>query len=573
MPIRGRYIEKGRRQTGKRKGKRTKEAIAARVVVKQEKVKEEDALWEQAKESVANDDPNLLDLALARIKEDPWWWFCNYVYTYDSTDDTDRVKRFPQEKDYFRWILETIQRDKIVYIVKTRQVMASWFVSGLATWKTQFFPYSEGYVQCNNEDTVNYFVGKRIKCIYDHLPEWQKRPESQFKYLQMYNPDTNSNMVGIPSGSDKARGRVPSVFLADELAFQETGKDSIMAVLPAIKGNAWFLGPSTPNGKNFFHDLIHPRRKKHIETIYPIPEFPKSKIERYEGFTVIFLHYTADPEKRTKEWYQAERAKFFASGKNEDAWDQEYELSFDISSNPRLYPTYDPAIHERILKFNPFRPIMRGWDFGKRRPACAFMQVNSKNQLELLWAILGAQWDIHEFVGHVQRYCTENFLPGLHDGRAVPIRYEDFCDHAGTQETDKGSTVRILRQQYHIHPRSRYSKPEERAILVADYLKVRKSSKADEPAEPGMYINKDCPLLCEGFRGGFQSKPDAMGNGTGIPFKDDFYDNVHDALGYVFDLKFGTYRQPIDEWEARILRDKRRREQRKFNKVTGYSYA
>jgi hypothetical protein len=64
-----------------------------------------------------------------------------------------------------------------------------------------------------------------------------------------------------------------------------------------------------------------------------------------------------------------------------------------------------------------------------------------------------------------------------------------------------------------------------------------------------------------------------MGNGTGIPFKDDFYDNVHDALGYIFDLKFGVYRQPIDEWEARILRDKRRREQRKFNKVTGYSYA
>jgi hypothetical protein len=554
-------------------GEWTDEVKAARAQRVEEKQAHEEALWEDAKRNVANDDPNLTQLALERIREDPLWWMETYVKTADTGDNIERIKAFPKGMGYFRFILDEFDRSNVVIICKTRQMFMSWFISAYAGWKVLFFSFTEAYVQCTNEDTVAYFVNFRQRCIYNHLPEWQKNPKANFSTQKMRVEGTESFLSGIPSGSGKAHGRTPSIFVGDELARQEEGQDQVTDVLPAIHGKALFVGISTPKGKNFYYYLCNPKGKKLLETVYPIPESPKTRIERYEGYSVIFLHYTADPAKRSKEWREAERSKFFASGKKEKDWDQQYEMSFEIEANPRLYPTYDPAIHERSLKFNAYRPLIVGLDFGKRRPAAAFMQQNSKNQIEILWAILGGGWDIHEFVTHIQSFCKEHYKPVLHEGREIPIRYEWFCDHAGTQEGDKGSTVKILWGQYRIHPRSRYSKPEERAILIADYLKVRKSSKLGEPDEPGMLINKDCALLCEAFRGGLQSKPDAMGNGTGIPFKDDFYDNVGDAIGYPMDMKFGTHREPPDEWALRVARQKRRREQQKFNKVTGYSYA
>jgi hypothetical protein len=515
-------------------------------------------------------DPVWKQLAIERIKEDPGWWIENFVYTYDQYSDSDRIKLFPWYRPYFPILMETIQRDKVVYIVKSRQMTISWFLCALELWKAGFLDHSECYVQCTNEDTVDYFVQTRMQAIYKRLPKWQQQicAATSFSFCKAKMPLTGSFVTGLPSGSDKARGRAPALFVADELAFQVNGgHEAVASILPAIVGDSWFIGNSTPNMANFFYEMCFPQGQKPIETIIPFPDYPLSKIIRFKEHTVIFLHYTADPQKRSKEWLEAEKAKFFSQGKSPEAWEQEYELSFEKTGRPKLYSRYDPAVHEKDVKYNPFRPVIRGWDFGYQRPACVFMQENDHGQIVLLDALMGKNVEIQEFAPYVLAYCKKNFKPGKANGRDVPIEYKDYCDHAGTQQSDKGSTVKILRNEYGITARSRYSKPEERSNLIAHRLEKRKDGK------PGMIVNRHATLLVDGFRGGFTSKGDILDKPTGTPFKDGKYEHVNDAMGYAIEYRFGVRKRLPSKDELAERRRRRRKLQKEYNSPSGYSRA
>ncbi len=512
-------------------------------------------------------DPIWKQLAVERCKEDPGWFFEKFVYTYDQYSDTDRIKLFPWYRPYFPILMDVIKRDHIVYIVKSRQMTISWFLCGLELWKANFFDHSECYVQCTNEDTVDYFVQMRMEAVYKRLPAWLRHPgmDASFSFCKARFPANGSFVTGLPSGSDKARGRAPAIFTADELAFQVNGgHESVASILPAIVGDSWFIGNSTPNMKNFFYEMCFPTGQKPIETIIPFPDYPKTKIVRFKKHTVIFLHYTADPEKRSREWFDAEQAKFFSQGKSKEAWEQEYEISFERTGRPKLFAKYDPDIHEQKAAYNPFKPIIRGWDFGYQRPACAFLQENERGQLVILDVIMGDKVEIHEFASYVVKYCRENFKPGTSLGRPIAIKYEDYCDHAGTQQHDTGSTVKILRSEFGINPRSRYSKPEERANLIAHWLEIRKDKL------PGMIISEDSTLAVSGFRGGFTSKPDVLGHGTGIPYKDGKFDHILDALGYAIENKYGVRKDKDTPSKRAQRRARRAAMRRKYENPSGY---
>jgi hypothetical protein len=527
---------------------------------------EEQQNWEQRKAEIADDDPRLVQLGFEVIRRDPAWWIEHFVFTSDQHDDKQRVKLFPMSRGYFHPIIHTLLRDKVLFVAKSRQMMMSWLACALVLWKARFFGHSECYVQCVNEAAANYFVQTRIKTMYENLPDWQKSKGAAFRHCGMRIPEMDSFIEGVPSGSDKARGRVPSMFVADELAFQEEGDRSVAAVLPAIAGDALFLGISTPNMKNHFYRRAFPQGKEVVERVRPIDESPMTEIRRYEGQSVLLLHYTADAMKRSAEWIEAEKARNqHGAGRGEEAWRQEYELDFEVTGRPKLYPHYDPVVHEQKVEYNKFRPIIRGWDFGFERPACVFMQENDYGQIVLLWAILGHEVEVEEFANIVLQYCRKSFKPGEHNGCEYPIEYQDFCDHAGTQRKDTGSTVKILRSQFRIHPRSRPSKPADRATLIAHRLRVRTDGK------PGLVVNRDCSLLTEGFRGGFSSKPDAQGFTTGYPFKDGYYEHVHDGLGYAIENKYGVRKQSPDEDACERARRHRRKMQRMHGSASGYS--
>ena len=84
------------------------------------------------------------------------------------------------------------------------------------------------------------------------------------------------------------------------------------------------------------------------------------------SFYVARLHYTADEDKATQEWFQKTK-----KGMPLASWNKEYEIDFYALSGQRIWPEFDPSIH--VIK--PFQ-IPRDWnrirgiDFGQWNPTC-----------------------------------------------------------------------------------------------------------------------------------------------------------------------------------------------------------
>ena len=109
------------------------------------------------------------------------------------------------------------------------------------------------------------------------------------------------------------------------------------------------------------------------------PEIIKGikKWKNRNGFTVLMLHYSADPNKDPErlgvEWFKNEQ-----QGTTKALWDKEYEIDFTTKAGKLIYGKeycdFDPSIH-LINSFElpePYELIM-ALDFGQRNPTCALI--------------------------------------------------------------------------------------------------------------------------------------------------------------------------------------------------------
>ncbi len=190
------------------------------------------------------------------------------------------------------------------------------------------------------------------------------------------------------------------------------------------------------------------------------------------------------------------------------------------------------------------------------------------DQIRVIDAMMLEECDIDEFAGQVIDFCEENYKPTKdRNGTTIPIRYRDFCDHSGTHERDTGNLVKILRRRHGIRPKSRFSKPEERVKLIRTRLRV------NSHGVPGLVVRRGVVLITEGFRGSYTSKPDVLGNPTGVPFPDGIYIHSLDGLGYPLDNLFGVPRDPakVAAQKRRAWRQRKDLNQRYAKSVSGYS--
>lgn len=96
-------------------------------------------------------------------------------------------------------------------------------------------------------------------------------------------------------------------------------------------------------------------------------------------FSVLMLHYTADPDKdpsrNGKEWYENER-----KGTPKATWKKEYEIDFETKSGKLIFGPefcdFDPNVH-LISSFELPEPyeLLISLDFGQRNPTCALVGI------------------------------------------------------------------------------------------------------------------------------------------------------------------------------------------------------
>ena len=159
------------------------------------------------------------------------------------------------------WLLAA-RHAGLLFIEKSRDMLATWTVLCYCFWRAKYFPHQLILVQSKREEEAASFVFVkepgvgRISFVEDHLPRHLRTLAwpGAGSYGRLYFPN-GSQIWAIPEGGDIVRSHHPSVVFADEAAFQPEFGASYTAALPAIQGGGQYIALSSANPGEFC-DLV-----------------------------------------------------------------------------------------------------------------------------------------------------------------------------------------------------------------------------------------------------------------------------------------------------------------------------
>lgn len=201
-----------------------------------------------------------VEVRLKRAITDPYFFLTEFCYTQDEHWQYKKLEspyNLIPRKQYIQDICDVFQTENLIAIEKTRQMMASWVMCGLALWDTMFKEGRRTFLMSKKEKDANALV-ERCKFIYSKLPKviqdkYVRDPE---KYLEMRWSKRNCIIQGVPEGADQVRSYTSSLIIMDEAAFQDKSEKVFEAAQPSLAGGGKFIAISTPNGREWFWRTI-----------------------------------------------------------------------------------------------------------------------------------------------------------------------------------------------------------------------------------------------------------------------------------------------------------------------------
>lgn len=168
-------------------------------------------------------------------------------------------------------------------------------------------------------------------------------------------------------------------------------------------------------------------------------------------------------------------------------------------------------------------PGVRGWDFGRRRPACVIAQRQNNGQVWRLAAQMGNNESLENFGKKILARCGEQF-PSIRV-------WTDWCDPHGDAKRDVSEITSFdvmrglgMKPQYRHH-----------AILTRLELMSKGLTTLCDKKPRSLYDRTNCGLLTEGYGGGYCWPPAKLNTGEvkDKPLADGWYEHPMDADGYI----------------------------------------
>jgi hypothetical protein len=190
--------------------------------------------------------------------------FASYVATKDEHAEGEAsIRSFPtrEEKGYIWEILDTVQREQLVAIEKSRQIMVTWLMCMYCLWVAKFQKNRLVFIQSKKEEDAANLVfngdwqNARISFMEMNLPV-ALRSDIAPSYSQLVFTDNGSKIWGIPEGGEKIRSYTASVIFADEFAYQPEAEEAWVAAQPAIRGGGKFVAASSVKSGAYMRQLI-----------------------------------------------------------------------------------------------------------------------------------------------------------------------------------------------------------------------------------------------------------------------------------------------------------------------------
>jgi hypothetical protein len=176
------------------------------------------------------------------LVSDPLTWLQSHTQTKDphwrEAGASSPYRPFPQ-KPYFRPIVEAYQREAVVFVEKSRDMMLSWLTVGFLTHACMTTKGIEAIFQSQTEDKAAELVDY-AKCLYDNQSEELRNifpvaePTADQSWLELRFAN-NSRIVGIPHGASKLRSYHPWALFIDEAAFVPDAGESYDEAISACQ--------------------------------------------------------------------------------------------------------------------------------------------------------------------------------------------------------------------------------------------------------------------------------------------------------------------------------------------------
>lgn len=487
----------------------------------------------------------------------PWAFLRDCVYTLDQVDQRNPIKPFPSDLEYLELLTAIWLRKRTIAIPKSRRMTCSWNFISLFYHDTVFNKGRfNGFVSKKEDDAAD--LVSRAEFIHNHIPEWRipkaLMPKIKNGKMSKQPPimefeELNSKIQGFPMGSDQLRQFTLSGILGDECAFWDKAQEFYSASKPTLDGGGRMTLISS-RSPGFFKKIVFDKLNSPDLTFKETPPAPvKKPMEGVDvwtnpdnGFVVIDLHYTANPAKRGKEWREAIKKSMPIRD-----FMMEYEKSWQTYEGKPVYEDFNHPLHvcKGSIEPEPGIPLLLGWDFGLT-PACVVAQLVGR-QLRVLEEFVETQGSISKLAPVVWKHLLVNYEAWMMSPREKVF---SFIDPAGFQkaQTDERTCVSVMmvagdlyrpeRKQGFRNIRPGPVDWEARKKAVEDWL-IKTYG-----AGPALLISEDgCPILIEGFNGGYQYPKSAIEiEPTMIrPLKNKF-SHPHDAFQYLCAGALGTIR-------------------------------
>lgn len=475
---------------------------------------------------------------LLKIKKDPWEFF-KVVKTLDQVDRVKPIKAYPTDLKYLELVVRMFHKVPLLAIPKSRRMKLSWTTIGCYTWDTCFRVGVHNAFVSKKEDDSDELV-RRAHFIMQNLDNSgiprELLPRFEYTFNKLRFPELESVIQGFPSGADQLRQYTFSGMFFDELSFWDDPEKTYASSFPTLEGGGRCTAVSSPAPgffKRLVYDQIDQRGEDSAEVMHDKKVFfPMQGVKVWKNpknkFTVLELHYSADPAKRGDSWKTAVKSSMPLRQYN-----QEYELAWESWAGLPVYDSFNETLHGVQDKIDPHigLPLLRGWDFGLT-PAAAICQLQEE-KLVVLYEFTAVNMGAERFSELVLQQCAR-LWPTWADKKRDWV---DFIDPSGAarKDTDEGSCAKILDGK----GLAVIGGPipfEERKGAVEYFLTRRNKD--------GMLFEislAHCPTLVRGFKGGYQYPETAIEiQQTKLrPIKNEF-SHIHDALQMVA----GSIRKP-----------------------------
>lgn len=505
----------------------------------------------------ASNNVSLQTMLYEKCRRDIIYWFNHFCWTFDprKKQAVQPFILYPYQKDFVLDLQQKIKIGEDVLIEKSRDMGISWLVLLVFQHFWLFEKGSHFLVGSRKADMVDQkgdlsSLIEKFRFNLSYLPQWMMpekfNPTTHDNVMKIINPVNKNMIVGESTNPQFSRGGRFKAILMDEFpywpydyqAFTASGQSSPCRVLVG-----------TPYGKqNKFAQLRFSHR-----------------------IAVKTLHWRLHPLKDDT-WYQNETKRM-----SSDEVARELDINYQLSVSNRVFKEFTQYHISDMLVPVRGKKIIRSWDFGYHCPACLVLQLDSFDRIVVLKEFVGSQIQLTDFAKGVLQYC-ETALKGFD--------FEDLCDPAGAQKSDKSTQTSIeILQTLGIFPYYNRSAILDGIQLIRHKLTQQLSvshhdevleqtynsdnlNNPDPPAnshqpmsQPMMMIHQDCTNLIEAFQGGYRySNPQSE-----KPLEVHPYEDVMDCLRYAVVHKCGL---PVNYNNRQPSRHRYR--QHNQNPYTGY---